>query len=716
MSDKPLDLSEDIYHNLEYCYSCLLKSHHNASLALAKRSADFSSFSKHTNPTKLASDSASLPSKVHCSRYDEAIALLCNCEITLCKYCALEQLLADEQTYRGHITCPLCKFKIPTSAAIRNYEATIKFVEESELNLVNELCSSLNFHRSRRLQYQQAVSYHPIIEALIDDNEKWAVFLPDYESLSVHQLRLLLALIECARDRDHYDFKFLPIGPMEIIQFKQSPWIIQIMSGISKQFSTFCEICDEEIQNNGSVNFNCECLFVCCRSCAIQSIPGKRNTYDEIYCPNCHTLAYIGGVAEAREEEGRLIKSLYRYKVHRSVNHANDDHDSLRKLILKCHDEGLVHLDYIASADAQNKQDDPRMLELKTNYSISQCKLFVARIECRRQHLLASGSVQVSSISPDELLELGPLEKLVIPDNYFMELAIYLRRIMQRKFPDNKDNIKKSASVLEVPEAAMQIDRDDYDGIVDAGGDDDMDDEYEASDGAIDDDAQSSIIEDDVAMVPATTERIDNLIDPTAAEEADLELNGVVDDEDDGMDEEENGSDDNDDNSSYASTSTVNCNEESIIQSQATPLATTNDRASSSDESEDDEKEEDYMDISSSISANLPKISNVPLAPEAMELDVACSRDAIINDESSYDYYLDKKYRVRVLESCIIYDADGNQLLSKITNLKEGYAEGLLLPNLYIDPRLAAAKKQVKIKFSDWFVALCVSLQAKLIA
>ena len=134
---------------------------------------------------------------------------------------------------------------------------------------------------------------------------------------SADYVRLCLARAEQYRQSKGCAFyanvfiKDLPLGPLEVIEFKNDYALERIANGM--HIDSTCVVCRTSIKPGQSVLFTCKCCIVQCRWCVTLSIGLHEDTYREepvgIKCPICRLFSYstVTNTQKAIDDENILV-------------------------------------------------------------------------------------------------------------------------------------------------------------------------------------------------------------------------------------------------------------------------------------------------------------------------------------------------------------------------------------------------------------------------
>lgn len=299
--------------------------------------------------------------------YTAPVILACNCNISICRLCALKQLAFAEDTYSSPITCPHCYKE--TSQGIRINNNQIEYsrgycseckgiiyylyylyiliiiiliiitieTKEDRCKHKNGACAYgiENFHAEkiaevRRSNRNRSKLASLRVSDLLDKFSDYRNMMEIIKSLptAAQRLavtRLYLDSVENNRANSNADsFDVFPLGPLERVKLQADTYLqkaIDFKNGLTKDLEQIiCSICmddGEDVDVNGEVSkdskyiikLHCNCPPIC-KSCYFQTISQIPFTYENVLgpCPTCKYFVRDKDINEScRLEEDKMI-------------------------------------------------------------------------------------------------------------------------------------------------------------------------------------------------------------------------------------------------------------------------------------------------------------------------------------------------------------------------------------------------------------------------
>jgi hypothetical protein len=366
----------------------------------------------------------------------------------MCQDCALNIIISNDNTYNDGIKCPQCSMSThntvirPINALnpeTKTYPSPIPAIKHMELDLVKSAWR--HFKGERAFVADQ--SLRELLNDFFAENASLKKYCQGYKNMTIRQLNLLVSRLEAARQKNYQIHgNALPLGPLERIHFKHNVWFERIMDIRSFKIPSTCLICYKLIDNNATL-FECECPFVQCIDCTRLSCSNRENTYRSGFACHCSTESnYLLGVEDAIAYEDELVASVSNAYPKRRSAKKSDPRE--KELLLQCMKYGFVldNTNHIRRNDLEIFSDAAIRLEL-------------ARIECLRRLLREKFSYTNNTPAQEiqqklrefnllgSYLPLGPLDRVIVPKNAFLNLAIRLSRTAAsptRNYDDDDDS------------------------------------------------------------------------------------------------------------------------------------------------------------------------------------------------------------------------------------------------------------------------------------
>jgi hypothetical protein len=319
---------------------------------------------------------------------------------------------------------------------VKNHEKFINDMESYENGLV---LSASNFIQSQGMNESTALSYRNILLRLRRQMKHQPVFdVTGIDTMTDAQLRLAIAQLE----KHHLSCIGLVYNipdPFIGLEFKHNSWYEKLMS--PEEFSVNdddeCQLCFSQslsTDNPGhgnSVLYDCvKCTgYLTCSTCVKYQIGGYTNTVDGgLVCSICKSVShYIDGIDEYRAAIQPLVDDLFEFypRISNKQKQTTKETELFKRIL---------------QSKILKVTEDTRNNLLSIDNPPEYLSLYLSRVEVRRKEFCEK--IPLKKLTPykiekerkrlgyDKLyLPLGPLSKLVIPRNVFMEWYFYLSKI-----------------------------------------------------------------------------------------------------------------------------------------------------------------------------------------------------------------------------------------------------------------------------------------------
>lgn len=267
----------------------------------------------------------------HCSNELEPfkhVLLLCECPTSLCRDCAIQQIIQRDRTYFSSLICPICGADTPLDkGTVSNQD----YVHQEEERLVRSLCTILSIPIVKNIKFRSKLSitnFLTVVEAVEEQSkssEVTGMIFSIFDTNSSSVMTMFLSRLACNLQwmkREEFQLQELNYGALETIEFRRNKFVKDFLVWISNNAplsmleevgdgSGYCNVCGDNDLSVDGVLFSCECKFTICSVCVKRTMMQSLKPLDEGgKCPLCkHTNAFISNEKEAKKEQQSLLSS-----------------------------------------------------------------------------------------------------------------------------------------------------------------------------------------------------------------------------------------------------------------------------------------------------------------------------------------------------------------------------------------------------------------------